>query len=157
MAFPPSCLPPCCRALPAERTKASTIGLHVLSILSWSSLSMKGNLCSSRSLLKADEGPSASPIHHLHWEGALQPWTQEVGMASKEAALCKTNGFLWPKWGQGTHCSRYLLVVKTLMWDLKVQVEILSQSELETIRLSSRTGRTGLLGKEDFCTAFTLL
>lgn len=108
--------------------------LLMLSILSWPSLSMKGNLCSSPSLLKADEGCITHP-----------PTTHQRGGCP--AALYKTNGFLWPKWGQGTHCSRYLLMVKTLRWSLKVQVEILSQSELENISSVFRNWKNQTIGK----------
>lgn len=140
MASPPSCLPSCCSALPAPldcTCWACSHGHHC----PWRETSAHLHCCSKQ--IK-----DAPPTHQLHGESALQPWAQEVGMASKDAALYKTNAFLWPKWGQGTHCSRYLLVVKSLMWSLKVQVETLFQSELEITSSVFRNWKNQTIGKK---------
>lgn len=58
MAFPRSCLPSCCKVLPAPLDCTCWASC-------WPSLSLKGNLCSKQMR-------DASPIHQLDGMGALQ-------------------------------------------------------------------------------------
>lgn len=88
-------------------------------------------------------------MHHpstTAWGGCSAALGPRGGHSFKGCSTLQ-NKRLSMAWGQGTYCSRYFLVVKTLIWSLKVQVEILSQSELETISRVFRNWKSQTIGK----------